>query len=162
MRGVSLLEVLVVVAIIAILSLIGVNTINNFKKDADLDNATSELISEIRTARGKSMNGELVGVEKEEDFESNGLPEYGLVIEADGYKLVRQCNKADGTNCSSESPLESVLIGSEFSLSPEGSFYFERITGNFPGRNLTIIDKNKKYGRQISISQDFLITVTKI
>lgn len=162
MKGVSLLETIVVIAIIATLSIVGVNNINNFKNDAGIDNATNELISDIRLARSKSMNGELIGNEVVEDFDPTGLPEYGLVIISSGYQLVRKCLKADATTCDVETPIDSVNLGPEYIIFPDMSFYFERVTGNIENKTITITSQNGKYARQIFISADSLITVTKI
>jgi Tfp pilus assembly protein FimT len=162
MKGVSLLETIVVVAIIAVLSIMGINNINNFKNDARMDNAANELISDIRLARSKSMNGELLGNESEDNFDPNGLPEYGLAVSGNSYQIIRRCLKDDGSDCNSEPAIESVNLGTEFTISPGGIFYFERITGAAEEKIFTITDNNGNYGRQISISADFLITVTKI
>lgn len=170
-KGVTLLEIIVVIALIAILSLFGVNTINNFKQDAGLDNAANELLSEIRVARSKSMNGEILAdpatgkTEEASDFSEYGMPAYGIRILADSYELVRRYVKFDGSPVADEcikgdgGLCEKVFLDDSFSLAPIGSFYFERITGNFGGITLTIIEKKGGGGRKITITKDFSISV---
>lgn len=162
MKGVSLLEIIVTVAIVAVLSLMSINTINNFKTDASLDNTVNEFISEVRLARNKSMNGELLPSETEDDFDKDGLPEYGIMITSDSYKLIRKCLKADSSSCSGDSALETISLGTDYNLSPEGSLYFDRISGNSSGFEISIVDKSGKNGRKVNINNDFTITVSKI
>ena len=165
-RGFTLLEVVVVIAIIAILSLFGVNTINNFRRNASLDNAASELLSEIRVARNKSMTGEVMEGEKEEDFNPNGLPEYGVNILADRYELIRRCVKLAG-NCDTEPAIEMIMLDDQFTLDPIGKFYFDRIAGNpdISGtKTINILEKkgSKKWGRKIEITKDFEVNIYSI
>lgn len=164
MKGLSLLETIVVVAVIALLSLIGVNNINNFKNDAKADNLTNELISDLRAARSKSMNGELLSGEDKDDFDPENLPSYGISISGNNYFLIRKCIKADFTTCDTEPAIESFTLDPHFivNVTPNGPIYFERITGITQDTIIFISDINGKYARQISISADFLILVTKI
>lgn len=164
MKGVTLLETVVVIAIIAILSLFGVNTINSFKSDANLDNMTNELISQIRVARSKSMNGEILTGENEGNFGKDGLPDYGINILTHGYELVRKYVKGNGSAVNNECFIadgalcEKISLDDDFSLVPEGSFYFDRITGNFSGITIALKEKGV-IKRNIIISKDFVITV---
>ncbi len=160
--GISLLETIVVIAIIAVLSLLGVNNINNFRKDAQLDNAVNEMVSDIRLARSKSMNGDVLGGETSEDFDQNGLPEYGIVLFSDSYQLVRKCLKHDGSTCSDEVPIEDIKIDPDYTISPEGNFYFDRVTGNTDDMTILIEEKEGVEGRRVHISKDFNISITKI
>lgn len=162
MKGVSLLETVVVIALIAFMSTIGTNIFINFKNDTTIDNLTNELISDIKLARNKSMNGELLDGETANIFDPDGLPEYGLNLSANSYQIVRQCSKSgDVTACSGES-IENFTVDPEYKLSSStGNFYFERITGKTDSLTLTVMQKNDKYGREITISSDFLITVSK-
>ncbi len=167
MSGVSLIETIVVIAIIATLSTMGVNSFINFKNDSSIDNATNEFISDMKLARNKSMNGEILEGEKTEDFDPNGLPKYGLNISNNSYQLIRNCLKADGTTtCEGEPTIENINLDPEYTFSEDEDytieFYFERITGKTEELTLTIEKKGGSYGRQISISSDFLITITKI
>jgi len=161
MKGVTLLETMVVIAIIAVLSLYSINNINSFRNDAVLDNTSTELVSELRFARSKSMNGELKENENEEEFDVDGLPEYGVSIHSDKYELVRKCLKLDADTCSGEAPVEATVIDPSYSISPEGTVYFQRITGETPEKNLIVSYKGVPK-RQITISKGLLITITKI
>ncbi len=171
MKGVTLLELLIVIAIIATLSLIGTNSINSFKKEAVLDNTANELVSEIRIARSKSMNGEVFNGEKEDDFDPNdpnSLPEYGINILSDRYELIRKCVKAGGILCrggdpdEDEPPIEKNFIDDGLMLSPEEELYFQRITGRMNAKTIELREKKGGGGRRISITDDFVITVSAI
>lgn len=162
MKGSSLLETVVVTAIIAILSLTSINSINNFRLNASLDNVSEELVSAIRLARNKSMNGELLPGEDESDFNPTGLPEYGMTFDTNGYQMVRNCLKSDGSNCATDPAIEIVNFNSEYNLSPAGNIYFQRITGVSPNIQITIMEKSGKYGRLINASDEFTISVSRI
>lgn len=171
MRGVSLIETIIVIAVISFLSTIGVNSFINFKNDATINNITDELISDIKLARNKSMNGELLQSESVSEFSLNGLPEYGLSITEGSYKILRECLKEDEiTTCETEA-LENLQYTDDFKIraidpqyklmSSNSEFYFERITGKTEGQTITVAQKDDKYAREIEISSDFLITVIK-
>jgi Tfp pilus assembly protein FimT len=157
MKGASLLETLVTIAIIAILTLMGVNTINNFRHSATLDNTASELLSHLRTARNKSVSGELLTGENENIFEENGLPEYGVALKAGGYSLIRRCQKADATDCSDEAAIESVVLPETYNLSPEGSIYFKRITGTSQNTSFTLTGRGGSVQFEINDNGAILI-----
>jgi Tfp pilus assembly protein FimT len=157
MKGASLLETLVTIAIIAILTLMGVNTINNFRHSATLDNTANELLSYLRTARNKSVSGELLAGEDNDLFEDNGLPEYGITLLADGYRLIRRCQKSDATNCSTEPAIDSVSLPETYSLSPEGSIFFERITGTSQNTSFTLTGRGGSVNFEINDNGAILI-----
>lgn len=171
MKGTTLLETMVVMSIISLLSLTGVNTINNFRREASLDNAANELVSEIRTARSKSMNGEILDEEDESDFvidlddgsSEYKLPEYGISFDGDKYQLIRRCVK-NGVDCASEEPLETVNLDSDHIFTSPGNIFFERITGKSDPITeiITISEKAGTVGRTISISENFKIEIQKI
>ncbi len=170
MKGFSLIELIIAIAIISFLSTIGVNTFINFKNETSIDNLAYELISDIKLARNKSMNGELLKDETEENFIPNNLPRYGLKMKKDTYQIVRQCSKTDGTTCDTEN-LENLeytddfkirSISSLYILDPEIDFFFERITGKSDPITITLKEKSAKYGRKIEISSDFIIKISKI
>jgi len=171
-KGTTLLETMVVIAIISLLSLTGVNTINNFRREASLDNAANQLVSEIRTARSKSMNGEVFEGEDEINFKIDlddgstiyRLPEYGISFDSDKYQLVRRCIKND-IDCVGEEPLETVNLDSDHIFTSPGNIFFERITGKSDPpttTTITISEKAGTMGRTISISEDFKIEIKKI
>ena len=160
--GVSLIETLVVISIITSLSLIGINTINNFRKDAILDTITNEFISAVRDARSKSMNGDLLPGESTHDFSDSGLPEYGLHITPDSYSVIRQCTRNNGTNCSTDAPLITITLDPNYIITPAVSLYFDRISGDTTGKVINLREKNGNLGRQINITSNFVISVTKL
>ena len=167
MKGVTLLETMVVIAIISVLSVMGVNTINNFRKEASLDNAANEMVSMIRVARSKSMNGEVLidlygEPEKETVFSETGLPEYGIEIFLNGYKLIRRYIKADEEFYTKEDVPDGVFLNDDYIFVPEGYFYFARITGTSSSQTINIIEKGGSSGREITISEDFKIVIEKI
>ena len=160
MRGASLLETLVVVGLIAMLSLTGVNTINNFRKEASLDNAANEFVSAVREARNMSMNGILLPGETADDFANDGLPEYGISVYNGSYSLIRQCLRVEGGNCSGEI-ISNTTLNSDHQITPGGSFFFKRITGSTLDRSIMITHINGKDGRQIDIRSNAVIEVAK-
>lgn len=174
MKGISLIEIIVAIAIIASLSTIGTNTFINIKNDADIDAITDELISDIKLARNKSMNGEILESETENDFylsdDTSGLPEYGINITTNSYKLKRRCTKNDMSDCSTEdlSTIDDFkereignMYENKYMLEPSGEFFFKRITGNTSPITLTVKEKNDNYKRDINISENFVITITE-
>lgn len=154
-EGTGLLELMVVVAIISTLSLIGVNSINSFRNAAALDNVVNELLSDIRVARNKSMNGELNEGESVADFTSDGLPEYGISINSDSYSLVRKCMKIDGSVCESDPPITTTEIPRDHTLSPNTTFFFDRLSGSAP--NTTLKVSNKSSDVEIEIIENGMI-----
>lgn len=165
MKGVTLLETIVVIGIIAILSLAGVATINNFKRDASLDNAANELMSIVRVARSKSMNGEVLPGEMlnaENIFEENGYPEYGIEMKSDKYKIVRRFIKKGESEFTHEGVSEDYYLGSDYLLSPEDTFYFSRITGDCGSKIIKISEKNGARGREVIVFPDFRIEIKQI
>src|SRR3972149_6472686 len=88
-KGFSLIELVVATSIIATLSLISVLSIVRFQKTTILDNTTAELDSTIHLAQSKSVSGELLEEEEPDDFEENGLPQYGVHVSSDEYTIFR-------------------------------------------------------------------------
>lgn len=161
MKGISLIELLVAIALITTLSVIGTNSFINIKNDADIDAVTDELISDIKLARNKSMNGEILESETEEEFDEGGLPEYGMKITANNYQIIRQCSKGGDTTACSGDIIENVAVNSQYNLFPETTFFFSRITGISGSQVITILQKDGHYGREISLSENFVITITE-
>lgn len=58
MRGLTLLEVLIVVAIISILGVAGVCYYRNYGKDVEVISVAHRLISDVRSARSRAIAGE--------------------------------------------------------------------------------------------------------
>lgn len=56
--GFTLLELLIVMGILAILSTIGTGFYRNFSKGVEIGTANKNIVSELRNARSKSMQGE--------------------------------------------------------------------------------------------------------
>lgn len=162
MRGATLLETIVVVAIITSLSLMGVNSINNFRKDTIINNIASELVSELRLARNKSINGELLEGEETGNFQENNFPEYGVKVNTDSYELVRRCVYSDGKICDADDSIEKISLDTDYELFPLGNVIFGRITGETVSTTLTIKEKTSGRGRLIEISNESIIFISKI
>src|SRR3989338_10243825 len=88
-KGFSLIELVVATSIMSTLSLISVLSIVRFQKTTILDNTTAELDSTIHLAQSKSVSGELLEEEEPDDFEENGLPQYGVQVSSDEYTMFR-------------------------------------------------------------------------
>jgi prepilin-type N-terminal cleavage/methylation domain-containing protein len=169
-KGFTLLEVVIVVGIISVLSLIAVNTINAFRQDAELDSTVNEFVTELKTARNKSMAGEIPESLTAADFgPDDSLPAYSVVVSGGTYCLARNyisggvshseyqtTNYTWVTSCNDPSSIPSDL-----SLSFDGSVEFERITGNSTPANFEI-KRNSDVGKTIKILPSGVITVSDL
>lgn len=161
MKGISLIELLVAIAIITTLSVVGTNSFINIKNDADIDAITDELISDIKLARNKSMNGELLEGELTDDFDEDGLPKYGINFTQNNYQIIRRCSKGGNLAACDGDIIESIPVNSQYKLLPETTLFFDRITGKSNSQDITVWQKDDKYKRDINISDNFVITVTE-
>ena len=179
-RGFTLLEVVVVVAIIAILSLIGVNSVNTFRQEAVMDSTVNEFIAVLKTAKNKSMAGEVPEGLPADDFSVEGLPKYS--VEVSSVKVLSGTyylayTDSDGKWCRDPNEiwvnnLEKCqipsVISSELSIT-DGVVDFSRISGNtttncfivkkVSNKTCTCSTPSGKYKR-IDISADGVIKIT--
>lgn len=128
-KGFTLIETVVVIAILAILSFFGVENVIEFQKDSLLANTANEIASNTRQARTKSLNGELLGGEKPEDFTADGLPQYGIKINGQSYSLFRQYQRLSDSALQTQT-IATFNVDNNLSLIPdESAVIFDRKTG---------------------------------
>lgn len=129
MKGFTLIEIIVVVAITAIVAAMGANTITEFQRNAILENDTRELASTLRSARSKSIAGELKPLESETNFTPSGLPVFGITVNGSSYILERTFTPIGSMTPTTEA-LEQHSLDSSLSISPVAfSVSFARTTG---------------------------------
>lgn len=126
--GVTLIETVVVVGILSILAVFSVENIVQFQKDSLAEANANEFVSTLRLARNKSMSGEIPSGSTFEDFEEEGLAEYGVGISANSYFLFRDYQLLGEANVTRET-IDTFSLSEDFSLSPTGEVNFERING---------------------------------
>jgi prepilin-type N-terminal cleavage/methylation domain-containing protein len=175
-RGFTLLEVVVVIAIIAVLSLIGVNSVNNFRQEAVLDSTVNEFIAVLKSAKNKSMAGEIPEGMGISDFYSDpdgtpvGLPKYGVEVKPGTYYLTRNYTISDGSvkkECQTDNGIWLIdcstylVIPSELSIN-SGVVEFSRISGTTTHTSFNIIKVSNGKGENIDISPDGIIKITNI
>ena len=170
-KGFTLLEAMVVVSIIAILSFMGINSVNSFRQEAIMDNTVNEFISVLKTARNKSMAGEIPdGMTSDTSkFSEDGLPVYGVEVNSGTYYLTRnytydgtttkECQTYDGnwiSDCTTY-----LVVPSEFSITP-GVVKYLRISGKTISTNFDIKKVSSGTGKKIEVSSDGMITISEI
>ena len=158
-NGFTLLETIIVLGIISVFSLIGINTINSFREEAELDSAVNEFVTELKMARNKSMAGEVLGSETEADFEMDGLPQYGIQTTPGNYSLTRTFIKVDGS--SGFDTLETIALDTGLTLSPLDTIYFDRISGKTSSESFNI-QRSSGVGKKIDISSEGVITISDL
>ncbi|OGK14127.1 hypothetical protein A3H80_04700 [Candidatus Roizmanbacteria bacterium RIFCSPLOWO2_02_FULL_37_19] len=158
-KGFSLIELVVATSIIATLSLISVLSIVRFQKTTILDNTTAELDSTIHLAQSKSVSGELLEEEEPDDFEENGLPQYGVQVSSDEYTMFRDIQRVGES--STRETLESYSINDFVTISPTAEVVFSRIQGATSATTFTIQGANSE-SRQVIISADGQITIQRL
>lgn len=126
-RGFTLIESVVVIAILGIMALAGTESILTFQKNALLDSTANEIASTLRTARTKSLAGELLA-----DYPNAAnylsLPIYGAEFQVNSYFPIVSY-LLDGTPMPVPTPTPEPNLPSGLSLSPTGQILFERVTG---------------------------------
>jgi prepilin-type N-terminal cleavage/methylation domain-containing protein len=168
-KGFTLLEVVVVIVIITILSLIGVNSVNTFRQEAVMDSTVNEFVALLKTAKNKSMAGEIPEGRDTDKFSTDGLPIYGVEVKSGTYYLTRsyiydgisvtECQTPEGTwlnDCST-----FLVVPSELSITP-GVVVFSRISGTTTHNNFNIEKISGGIGRNIEILPDGMIKTTDI
>ncbi|MFH0864174.1 MAG: prepilin-type N-terminal cleavage/methylation domain-containing protein [Candidatus Gottesmanbacteria bacterium] len=133
-KGFTLIEIIIVLAVIAILSVVGIESIIEFQKSALLGGVSDEFMAVLRSARTKSISGELLAGESPEKFSETGLPIYGVRTTASSYTLFRRYQLAcPPTPCSpiqnSDLENESYSLDPHLTFSTIGEVLFDRITG---------------------------------
>lgn len=133
-KGFTLIEIIIVLAIFSVLSLAGIESITEFQKSALLRGTSDEFAAILRSARTKSISGELLEGEKPEDFSSDGLPIYGVKTDSSSYTLFRRyqlvCNPPNPCPAVQDSDLENYLLSPQLSFAGSGQIVFQRITGS--------------------------------
>lgn len=159
MKGYSLIEIIIVVAIISVLALVGSIRFNQFREDTNVNLVTDEFVSQIKTARVKSMAGEINEGEIYSDFEESGLPSFGVKVSGNSYSLFREYI-AKGDSDATRENFETTTLGSAFSISGDSEILFPRIkavsSGNF------VIEKDGIAKSEIIINSQGIITVNKL
>lgn len=157
-KGFTLIETIVVFGILSALALVGVESIIEFQKNALLDTAANEFASTLRTARTKSIAGELLESESYGDFADDGLPKYGIRIEDDQtYFLIREYIDNMGIP-GYDSELEKFTIDDNLSLANVGDrVFFERITGEGGPISFTLQRIDGKGTRIIEVNDQGVI-----
>jgi len=133
-KGFTLIEIILVLAIFSVLSVAGIESITEFQKSALLRGTSDEFAAALRSARTKSINGELLEGEKPEDFSNDGLPIYGVKTDSSSYTLFRCYQLVDQP----PNPCPPVLEKDkeDYELSPQLYFFvnnkviFQRISGS--------------------------------
>ena len=147
-KGFTLIEIILVLAIFSVLSVAGIESITQFQKSALLRGTSDEFAAVLRSARTKSISGELLEGEKPEDFSADGLPIYGVKTNSTSYTLFRRyqlCNPPNPCPAVQDSDLENYLLSPQLSFSGNGQIIFQRISGSpVSGSNLqfTLVRKN--------------------
>ena len=160
-KGFTLIETIVVVAIISILAFFGVENIIEFQKNSLLEATANELASTLRQARTKSLAGELLSGETPADFETDGLPKYGVKIAGQTYILFREY-QSKGDPSPIRQDLETLDIGDQLLLSSSGGdAFFARVTGESNPVSFTLKRKDNHGSREIGIS-DKGVTIAKL
>jgi len=151
-KGFTLIETIVVFAILSTLALVGIESIVEFQKNALLDGAANEFASTLRSARTKSLAGEILETETDGDFADDGLPKYGVKIEDDQtYILFREY--VDYTGASGYDEPERLTIDDNLSLANVGDrVVFERVTGEGGPIVFTLQRTDGKGTREIEVS----------
>lgn len=164
--GFTLIESVVVIAILGIMALVGSESILEFQKNALLDSTANEIASTLRSARTKSLAGQLCESgetlkDKDcndkkcdeltaEDFKSDYLPKYGVDLTTSSYSLFRQC----WLSCDTEETIKTIenfTLPANFSLDPVGQIIFSRVNGETTPIILTLTGTNGKE-RKIEIN----------
>lgn len=160
-KGFSLIETIVVFAILSVLALVGVESIIEFQKNALLEGTANEFASTLRSARTKSIAGQLLEGENPEDFEEQGLPKYGVRVEDETYFLFREYQLVGEPSLRRDN-LEAFIVINSLSLSPSGGeALFNRVTGISSPITFTLQRSDGRGVREIEAS-DKGVTLRKL
>jgi prepilin-type N-terminal cleavage/methylation domain-containing protein len=159
LKGFSLIEVLVVVSLIAILSVFGIVNIVEFQKTAVLDAEASEFAAEFKTARENSMAGEALEGKDISYFEPGFLPYWQIAVAGNTYTLKLVYRKV-GDTADTLDTVESHVLNTSWTLTPNGTTNFERINGNASGTTIYTMTDNRGEIRHIDIDSQGNINIT--
>jgi len=160
MKGYSLIEVIIVIALIAIFSLFGSIKFNQFREDTVINLATEEFESHVRSARAKSMVGEIREGETVALFEENGLPSWGVSASVNTYSIFREFI-LKGEPDKTRETIETITLDSSFNISGDTEVLFPRISGQSSAT--FIIEKvDTALKREVSINLQGVITIKTI
>jgi len=165
-KGFTLIEVVVAVTIVSFMSMVGISKFGEMQKDTLLTTTVDEFVSDVRTARNKSMSGEISESETPTSFTESGLPVYGISVSGTSYILFREYVKSvaaggDGVTVLKEN-MQQKDLGSLFSLSGDSQIKFQRINGKTSGGTFIIERSGVAEKKQVNISSEGILTVIKI
>jgi len=139
-NGFTFVETLLVVAIISALSVFGMIRISEFQKQATIDSAANELLTTLKVARSKSENGEIPEGKTLNDYESDGIPFYGVRSTGDGYEIF-MIYKDLGASSETTGSVGSSFEGSDKITFSSFDVRFNRLTGETGGTNIDVFYK---------------------
>lgn len=160
MRGFTLIETVVVVAILAILAFFSVENIINFQKSSLLDASANEFASTLKLAAGKSRAGEIPEGKSVEDFEEDGFPEYGVLVQSSGYSLFADYTLF-GEVEKTRDIFEAFSLGLIHTVEPETEISFSRITGETNSTAFTLRQVQGGQIRRIIVSNEGFVSIEK-
>jgi prepilin-type N-terminal cleavage/methylation domain-containing protein len=161
MKGFTLIEVIIVISLISALTLIGITKFSNLREDTMLTIAVDEFASNLRTARIKSMSGEIDKTKAVSDYEPHGLPVYGIETDGSEHKLFVEFISI-GEETATRQYIDRILLDAEFAFSGSAEVGFKRISGQSPGAVFILENTVNSEKQQISIDSVGVITITKI
>lgn len=126
LKGVSIVELLLVISIIAILTISVLPTISSFNKDQNLSQATENISSEIKTIRDKAVSG---AVDSPDTTAKRVW--WGFNCAGTNYQLGQADNNSSMLPASFVS-VQSKEVSSQTGITISCStnpFYFKRLTG---------------------------------
>ena len=157
MKGFSLIELLVVIAITSILSLFAYESIGNFQSQSQVEAASQELVSTLRSAQSKSRSGmiELGGT-----YTPDGLPIYSVIVNGFVY-TVRRTDTPLSTGVVENVDEETHQINSTLTVTPSSATVsFARVTGlPISAQIFTLKKGTSTTTKTITIAANGLITV---
>lgn len=152
-KGFTLLETIIVVAVLATIALAGMETITEFQKNALLEATANEFASALRTARSKSLAGELPEGNHPDEFAEGGLPQYGVEVNTNQYFLFRDYQlEGEGPNHEALEN-ENYSISDRLALTPSGMVTFNRVTGLTNPTIFTLSRLDGRGTREIEVDQ---------
>ncbi len=161
-NGFTLLEVLIVIAIVGFVSTIGTYKFIAFQQNSELTAFAEEFASTLKTAKNKSINGEILPSQNLSDFrDPDGLPYWGVSVSTGSYSLTENCVKPDGTLCDSPN-VETTNLKTGYSFTSSGNTDFERLTGKMTGTGSYILrSPGNQECAKVSVGVNGYVSITK-